>query len=136
MPVARRTRKRPVASGSLDELTTLVASLIKENQKLKRQLARLEAKADGTAGNSAAKGLRTLARKVERALDSTGTAAQRNRRTSTTAVGRSRRSGAAGTKSPKPVVVRKPASLETQAKRLAALARAREARAAKKAAIA
>ena len=132
MPVTRRTRKRPSASGSLDELKTLVASLIKENQKLKRQVVRLEAKADGTAANSAAKGLRTLSLRVARALDSAGPA--KRRRTSTTTSGRSRGSATTASRSRKPAVARKPASPETQAKRLAALARAREARAAKKAA--
>ena len=135
MAVAKRTRRRPAAS-SLDELKTVVASLIKENQKLKRQLARIEAKANGTAGNTVAKGLRTLARRVERALASRGPAKRRNGRTSTTAAGRSRSATTTASRSRKPAAVRKPASPETQAKRLAGLARARAARAAKKAAIA
>ena len=123
MAVARRPRRSSKGKGSVGELKGLVDSLIKENQKLKRQLARMETKAIGTAATTATKGLTAITRRLERALGSTSTG-----RKSSTSAGRTRRSTAAAPK------VRKPASPETQAKRLAALARAREARAAKKAA--
>jgi hypothetical protein len=122
MAVARRPRRSSKGNGSVGELKGLVDSLIKENQKLKRQLARMESKTVGIAATSATKGLTAITRRLERALGSTGI----GRKSSTS--GRPRRSTTAAPK------VRKPASPETQAKRLAALARAREARAAKKAA--
>jgi hypothetical protein len=83
----------------------------------------MESKTVGIAATTATKGLTAITRRLERALGSTSTG-----RKSSTSAGRTRRSTAAAPK------VRKPASPETQAKRLAALARAREARAAKKAA--
>jgi hypothetical protein len=118
MAVTRRARRSPKGSGAVDELKVLVESLIKENQSLKRQLARLETKAGGT---TAIRGLTTIARRLERALEST-------------VAGRPR-SGTSRTLRPTATVakLRKPASPETQAKRLAALAKARQARAAKKA---
>jgi hypothetical protein len=114
MPGVRRTRRPTKGASAVDELKVLVDSLIKENASLKRQLARLETKTVGRAATTATRGLVTIARRLERALGST--AARRTRRSNTTAA-----------------KARKPASPETQAKRIAALARAREARAAKKA---
>ena len=127
MAVARRPRRSSKGNGSVSELKGLVDSLIKENQKLKRQLARMESKTVGIAATTATKGLTAIMRRLERALGSTSTGRKSSRNSSTSA-GRSRRSTTAAPKA------RKPASPETQAKRLAALARAREARAAKKAA--
>ena len=124
MAVARRPRRSSKGNGSVGELKGLVDSLIKENQKLKRQLARIESKAVGIAATTATKGLAAITRRLERALASTSS----GRKSSGNSSNRSRRSTTAAPKA------RKPASPETQAKRLAALARAREARAAKKAA--
>jgi hypothetical protein len=115
MREVRRNRRARKGAGAVDELKVLVDSLIKENTSLKRQLARLETKTVGRAATMATRGLATIARRLERALGSAATA------------GRTRRPNATAAKA------RKPASPETQAKRLAALARAREARAAKKA---
>jgi hypothetical protein len=123
MAVTRRARRSPKGSGAVDELKVLVESLIKENQSLKRQLARLETKAGGT---TATRGLTTIARRLERALGST-VGGRRRSAASSSASGRTRRPNATVAKP------RKPASPETQAKRLAALAKARAARAAKKA---
>jgi hypothetical protein len=118
MAIARRTRRPAARSGTVDELKKMVDSLIKENQKLKRQLVRLEAKTASRAGAaSVTRGLGSIARRVERALSSSPASSRRGRARRTTAT-----------------APRKPASPETRAKRLAALARAREARAAKKAA--
>ena len=127
MAVARRPRRSSKGNGSVGELKGLVDSLIKENQKLKRQLARMETKTVGIAATTATKGLAAITRRLERALGSTSTRRKSSGNSSTSA-GRSRRSTTAAPKA------RQPASPETQAKRLAALARAREARAAKKAA--
>ena len=126
MAVARRPRRSSKGNGSVGELKGLVDSLIKENQKLKRQLARIESKAVGIAATTATKGLAAITRRLERALGSTRDGRRASVRTSTS-VGRASRSNAPTAKP------RKPASPETQAKRLAALARARETRAAKKA---
>ena len=122
MAITRRTRKRPVTS-SVDELKALVTKLIKENVQLKRGLARAQAASKTANTGTAQRGLRAILRKVERALDPAS--APRSARRSGTA--------AAASRSQKATTVRKPASPETRAKRLAALAKAREARAAKKA---
>jgi cell division septum initiation protein DivIVA len=107
------------------DLKTLVDSLIKENRSLKRQVDRLETKSTGLGDTSSARWLKTMARRLERALSESSTAI-RTRGRSASAATRGRRTATAA----KP---RKPASPETQAKRLAALERARAARAAKKA---
>src|SRR5438105_6041888 len=126
MAVTQRSRCSSGRSGSVDELKTLVDSLIKENQKLKRQLARLEAKSIGRGGLSPERGLSTIARRIARALGATAGSSRRARRSSGLRSAGSTRSASGAHKT------RKPASPETQAKRLAALARAREARAAKR----
>ena len=123
MAVARRSRSK-AGSTPTAELKTLVDSLIKENQRLKKQLLRVEAKATGGAGAAAARGLGAIARRLEKALGA-GSTSRRTRRNTSTAAKAARRSAAAPTP-------RKPTSRETQAKRLAALAKAREARAAKR----
>ena len=123
MAVARRSRSK-AGSKPTAELKTLVDSLIKENQRLKKQLLRVEAKATGGAGAAVTRGLGAIARKLEKALGASSTSS-RTRRNTSTAPKATRRSAAAPTP-------RKPTSPETQAKRLAALAKAREARAAKR----
>jgi len=128
----RRSGSRRSATG-LGDLNTLVDSLIKENRSLKRQLARLNAKVSraGAAGRSAGavtRRLATITRRIERALGSPATGTRRLRSTSRATVSRRLRKRLVTAKA------RKPASPETQAKRLQALARAREVRAAKKAA--
>jgi len=126
MAVARRTRRLTKAAGPVEELKGLVDSLIKENSRLKRQIARMETKSLGAAAISATRGLTTIARRLERALGSSPSGRRRSANSSST-VGRTRRSKASVAKP------RKPASPETQAKRIAALARAREVRGAKRA---
>jgi hypothetical protein len=81
MAIVRR-RRSANESGPVAELKILVDSLIKENVKLKRQLARLEMKTLGRAGSVATSGLSSLARKVERAIGSAGVAGRRSRRSS------------------------------------------------------
>jgi hypothetical protein len=124
---ATRQTRRTRGSGSVEQLKATVDSLIKENRKLQRQLRNLEAKTVGRGVQAATRGIAAIVRRVERALASQPTGAGRARRSPAT--GR-RASTASRAKS---VSTRKPASPETQAKRLAALAKAREARAAKRA---
>jgi hypothetical protein len=76
-------------------------------------------------GSRSTRGLGTIARRLEKAL-STSSAGLRSRRSTATAATATRRSAVASK-------ARKPASPETQVKRLAALAKARAARAEKRA---
>jgi hypothetical protein len=120
-------RRRPSNGAAVADLKTTVDSLIRENRTLKRQLAKLEA-AGATSGrgrraNSITTGVSALTRKVERALAASQPRTGRRSSTSTRAKATKIRT-----------TTRHPSSPETQAKRLAALAKAREARAAKKAA--
>jgi hypothetical protein len=56
------------------QLNAMVAELIKKNRQLTRQVAKLSARADkGTAGKSVERGIRTLQRRVKKALGSTTT---------------------------------------------------------------
>src|SRR6266568_832622 len=67
-PGSKTTNRRKLGGGDLiGQLNTMVAELIKENRKLKRQVEKLTAR-----------GLRTIQRRVQKAL--TGTK-QRRRRT-------------------------------------------------------
>jgi hypothetical protein len=125
MAVARRPRRQPRGATPVEELKGLVDSLIKENQRLKQQLARMETKALGSGATLETRGLAAIARRLERAL---GAPANGRRRSSGSTNERTRGSNANVAKA------RKPSSPETQAKRIAALARARDARAAKRAA--
>ena len=126
MAVTKRTPRSKAGSKSVDDLKTLVNSLIKENQRLKRQVLRLETKATGSVSATASRALGSIARRLEKALASRGASASRRKSSSSTASKATRRTAAVS----RP---RKPASPETQAKRLAALAKARAARAEKKA---
>jgi len=128
MAVARKPIRRRLSKSDatgVTELKTLVDALIKENRSLKLRLARLEAKETGSGDNSHARGLKTIANRLKRAL---AASTSRNRRRSSTSTSVRGRSGGATV-----ARVRKPVSPETQQKRLAALERARAARAAKKA---
>jgi hypothetical protein len=125
MPVVTR-RRRPRTQGdetALAGLKARVDALIKENRTLKRQLLKLRpdgaARTSGRRANPVATGLARIKRKLDRALSAPAiSTARRGRRAAGTTVKRPRR----------------PASPEVQAKRLVALARAREVRAARKAA--
>jgi len=130
--VTRSPRRSKGGSGSVADLKSLVDSLIKENRKLQRQLSSLEAKTVSRASQGAARGIAAIARRVERALGSGITRTRRTRRSASTSTGAGRRASTRVSRT-KPASVRKPASAETQAKRLAALAKAREAKAARKA---
>lgn len=121
--VRRRTRTSQPAV--LEDLKKMVDALLKENRALKRQVEKLAAAGvaarPGRRANPLATGLAGLQRKLQRALDGSTTASSRR------AASR-RRTAAATTRT------RKPVSPEVREKRLQALAKARAARAAKKAA--
>ena len=124
MPATRRTTRRARQTGdsTVQELSDLVTALIRENRRLQSQVAKLSQRAtDGTA----ARGLNAMRRRIERAL---GAATPRR------ATSASRRTSPASARLS--VKTRRPASPEVRQKRLAALAKAREARAAKRAAAA
>lgn len=125
MAVARRPRRQPRGATPVEELKGLVDSLIKENQRLKQLLARMETKSLGSGATSETRRLAAIARRLERAL---GAPANGRRSSSGSTNERTRGSNANVAKA------RKPSSPETHAKRIAALARARDARAAKRAA--
>jgi hypothetical protein len=76
------TRRRLGGVELVDTLNEMVSQLIKENRTLKRQLARLAAGAGTVANGSAERTLRSLQRKVQRAVASAPTT--RRRRTSST----------------------------------------------------
>lgn len=86
------TRRRRVGGAELVEtLNEMVSQLIKENRTLKRQLARLTAGGATTATNgSAERTLRSLQRKVQRAVSATPTTRRRRSSASATTTPRAR----------------------------------------------
>lgn len=78
----RRPRGRRAGGGDLvSQLNTMVGELIKKNRELQRQVAKLSAKASKTSANKGVeRGIRTVSRRVQRALGSKTT---RRRRAST-----------------------------------------------------
>jgi hypothetical protein len=110
----RKTRRTRGIASPVADLQKLVGTLIKENQQLRRRIARLAAKESG--GGLDLRGLRGLATRVERAVSS----AMSSKKAS-----RAKR---------KPAAPRRPVSPETAEKRRQALAKAREVRAANRAA--
>lgn len=68
----RRTSGRRAAGGDLvSQLNTMVAELIKKNRQLERQVAKLTAKASkSSATKGVERDIRTLSRRVQRALGS------------------------------------------------------------------
>jgi len=113
--------RRPRLSGDdlVGQLTVMVDKLIAENRELKRALARVQKSPVGAGLGEAARALAGLQRRVSRALDGDG--------------GRGRRRGAANAAAA--VRTRRPITdPEVLERRRAALAKARSARAAKRAA--
>ena len=72
------TRRRLGGNQLIEQLNSMVAELIKENRKLKRQVEKLTARGTKAASATVERGLRTIQRRVQKAL--TGTK-QRRRRT-------------------------------------------------------
>jgi hypothetical protein len=66
---ARRVRSKRVGGGELiRQLNDMVAELIKENRKLKRQVDTLTARGSEAASSAVERSLRTIQRRVQRAL--------------------------------------------------------------------
>ena len=90
-----RRPSRPRAGGGdlVAQLNTMVAALIKKNRQLQRQVAKLTEKAgvDKTT-KGVERGIRTLSRRVQRAL---GTKTTRGRRTTAASNGRRKKATSA-----------------------------------------
>jgi len=93
---SRRVRGKRVGGGELiEQLNDLVAELIKENRKLKRQVDQLTERGSAAASTAVERSLRTIQRRVQKALAGPTkkrrgkTAAPARRKTAT----RSRRKG-------------------------------------------
>ena len=94
-PARRGRRGRPLGTGSktathtrrkrlggpelTEQLNHMVAELIKENRKLKRQVAKLTERGTKVASNTVDRTLRTIQRRVQKAL--TAPAKRRRRKT-------------------------------------------------------
>src|SRR3977135_736790 len=65
----RRVRGKRVGGGELvQQLNDMVAELIKENRKLKRQVDKLTERGSAAASTAVERSLRTIQRRVQRAL--------------------------------------------------------------------
>jgi hypothetical protein len=85
----KTTRARTGGGDLVGQLNAMVAELIKKNRQLQRQVASLTAKAEkSTAGKSVERGIRTLSRRVQRAL---GARSTRGRTKAAPANGRKKR---------------------------------------------
>jgi hypothetical protein len=77
-----RTRRRLDGHELIEQLNGMVAELIKENRKLKRQVEKLTARGTKAASGAVERSLRTIQRRVQRAL---ATPKRRTRRTTAAA---------------------------------------------------
>lgn len=78
----RRAGRRSSGGDLVGQLNTMVAELIKKNKQLQRQVAKLSEKAGATkASKGVERGIRTLSRRVQKAL---GSKPARRRRTAST----------------------------------------------------
>jgi hypothetical protein len=65
----RRVRsKRPGGGELIEQLNEMVAELIRENRKLKRQVDKLTERGSAAASTAVERSLRTIQRRVEKAL--------------------------------------------------------------------
>jgi hypothetical protein len=88
-PGSRNKTQRSGGGDLVGQLNAMVAELIKKNRQLQRQVANLTAKAEkSSAGKSVERGIRTLSRRVQRALGSKST---RGRKKAAPANGRRKR---------------------------------------------
>lgn len=82
-PPGSKTRRRRAGSGGGDvvaQLNAMVAELIKKNRQLQRQVAKLTEKAGASkASKGVERGIRTISRRVQKALG--GQPTKRRRRT-------------------------------------------------------
>jgi cell division protein FtsB len=76
MPRGKRLRGEEL----VEQLNTVVAQLIKENRKLKRQVENLSAKATSRASGTVDRGLRAIQKRAQKAL---GAPVKRRRRMAT-----------------------------------------------------
>src|SRR5713101_3668172 len=77
-----RTRRKRAGGGDLiEQLNSMIAELIKENRKLKRDVVRLTTRGSTSASKAVERSLLTIQRRVQRAL----TPAKRKRRKATAA---------------------------------------------------
>jgi uncharacterized coiled-coil protein SlyX len=81
-------RKRAGGGDLVAHLNAMVAELISENRKLRRQVAKLTERATGPATKTVERGLRTISRRVQRAL---GGGTKRRKRTAPPATNGRRR---------------------------------------------
>jgi cell division septum initiation protein DivIVA len=80
--MAGGTRRRRVGGHELvEQLNAVVAQLIKENRKLKRQIEKLTTKGTNAASGTVDRSLRTIQRRVQKAL---GAPVKRRRRKAAT----------------------------------------------------
>lgn len=87
--VSSAPRRRVAGDDLVTHLNHMVAELIAENRKLRRQVAKLTEKGAATATKTVERGLRTISRRVQKALDG----ASKTRRTRTAANGRRKSTG-------------------------------------------
>ena len=73
-----RGKRRAGGHELVEQLNALVAELIKENRKLKRQVEKLSVRATSGASGAVDRGLRGIQKRVQKAL--TATAKRRRRR--------------------------------------------------------
>lgn len=74
----KTTRARAGGGDLVGQLNSMVAELIKKNRQLQRQVASLTAKVEkSSAGKTVERGIKTLSRRVQRALGSKSTRARK-----------------------------------------------------------
>jgi len=83
-----KTRRRVGGSDLIGQLNTMVAELIKENRNLRRQVEKLSARGTKAASGTVERGLRTIQRRVQKALKATP---KRRRRRATAATAPAKR---------------------------------------------
>jgi cell division septum initiation protein DivIVA len=89
--MATGTRRRRIGGHELvEQLNAVVAQLIKENRKLKRQVEKLSARATGAASGTVDRSLRAIQRRAQKAL---GAPVKRRKRKVATAAKKTTRRG-------------------------------------------
>src|SRR5579864_240353 len=74
----KATRARAAGGDIVGQLNSMVAELIKKNRQLQRQVASLTARVEkSSAGKSVERGIKTLSRRVQRALGAKPTRARK-----------------------------------------------------------
>ena len=85
--------KRAAGGDLVGQLNHMVAELISENRKLRRQVVKLSERGAGAATKTVERGLRRISRRVQKALDGGG-AKRRRRKKAAPANGRRRKASA------------------------------------------